>query len=144
MLILGQFQLNIPNFWSNAPSRAKKSKFEVMFFWYFRGWNPIFRPKKCFEVSAARICFLANFSKMLITFDWGLLERNGVHFWRLCFFEVSEPKIWFFDKKIILKFQELKYVLWKFQYNAHNFWLRAPRAKWSSFLEFIFFLSFKA
>ena len=31
-LILGQIQLNIPNFWSKAPSRAKKSKFEVIFF----------------------------------------------------------------------------------------------------------------
>ena len=49
---------------------------------------------------------------MLITFDWALLEPNGVHFWRLCFlkfqnlksdfwpkhyFEVSVPKIWFLE-----------------------------------------------
>ena len=32
---------------------------------------------------------------MLITFDRRLLELNGVHFWRLCFFEVSEADIRF-------------------------------------------------
>ena len=31
---------------------------------------------------------LTKFDKMLITLDRGLLELNGVHFWRLCFFEV--------------------------------------------------------
>ena len=40
---------------------------------------------------------LTNFDKMLITFDRRLLELNGVHFWRLCFFEVSEANIRFLD-----------------------------------------------
>ena len=31
---------------------------------------------------------LIIFDKLLITFDIRLLELNGVHFWRLCFFEV--------------------------------------------------------
>ena len=30
--------------------------------------------------------------KIMITFDKGLLESNGVHFWKLAFSEVSELK----------------------------------------------------
>ena len=51
---------------------------------------------------------------MLITFDRGLLELNGVNFWRLCFFDVSVADIRFSDlknfrkKKIIIKEIPLK------------------------------------
>ena len=40
---------------------------------------------------------LTKFHKMLTTFDRRLLELNGVHFWRLCFFEVSAADIRFLD-----------------------------------------------
>ena len=57
---------------------------------------------------------------------------NGVHFWSFWFFEVIGAKILFYD-----------IMLGRFQENAHNFWLRAPRAKWSPFLEFMIFWSFR-
>ena len=37
-----------------------------------------------------------------------LLQPNGVYFWRLCFCEVSGPKIWCLDQKIILTLQGLQ------------------------------------
>ena len=44
---------------------------------------------------------------MLITFDWGLLEPNGVHFWSLWFFEVLGAKIIFFWKSEIFPLFQL-------------------------------------
>ena len=44
---------------------------------------------------------------MLITFDWGLLEPNGVHFWSLWFFEVLGAKILFFWKSEIFPLFQL-------------------------------------
>ena len=40
---------------------------------------------------------LTNIQKLLITFDRRVLELIGVHFWRLCFFEVSMANIRFLD-----------------------------------------------
>ena len=92
-------------------------------FWNFRGENPFFW---------VTTSYLGDFNKTLITFDLGLLVPNRVHFWSIWFFEVIEAKILFYD-----------IMLGRFQENAHNFWLRAPRAKWSPFLEFMIFWSFR-
>ena len=40
---------------------------------------------------------LTNFDRLLISTVIRLLELNGVNFWRLCFYEVLEANIRFFD-----------------------------------------------
>ena len=60
-------------------------------------------------------------------------------FLEVMFSEVSEPKILFLDQLLVLKFERLNQISRKFQYDAHNFRLGAPRAKWSQFLEVMFF-----
>ena len=44
-----------------------------------------------------------EFKELLISRNLLEIELNGVHFWRLCFFELLATKIHFFDKKIFLQ-----------------------------------------
>ena len=88
---------------------------------------------------------------MLITFDRGLLELNGIHFWRLCFFVVSYADIRFLDWKFLQKnslknrksqtmgnpFRNiaLNFPDWNLKL-AHNSWLKVLRSLLRSFFDF--------